>query len=188
MARRAQEASAHKLSAYDLWLEHAAQPARRLRIPYGDRSLSAVLHLPASAHGAKGSVPAVLHVGGMDSFKEHAVGMVGDRYLQRGMARLIFDGPGQGEAILDGAFVSRTNMIDAGLAALDVLRAQPEIDGERLGISGVSFGSWWATQIAAHADVRATAVWAVCHQNGLHSIFEEAAPTFKARFMAMAAG
>ncbi len=144
------------------------------------------MHLPANAHGAKGSVPAVLHVGGMDSFKEHAVGMVGDRYLQRGIARLIFDGPGQGEAIFDGAFVSRTNMIDAGLAALDVLRAQPEIDGERLGISGVSFGSWWATQIAAHADVRATAVWAVCHQNGLHSIFEEAAPTFKARFMAMA--
>ena len=33
---------------------------------------------------------------------------------------------------------------------------------------------------------KATAVWAVVHEDGLHSIFEEATPTFKARFMAMA--
>jgi dipeptidyl aminopeptidase/acylaminoacyl peptidase len=184
-AQRAHEDNAHKLSSYDLWMERAPHPLRRLRIPYGNGTLSAVLHLPPQSVAASGSVPAVLHVGGMDSFKEHAVGMIGDRYLQRGIARLVFDGPGQGEAIYEGAFVSRSNMVDAGLAALDVLRAQPEIDGGRLGITGVSFGSWWATQIAARADVRATAVWAVLHEPGLHSIFEEATPTFKARFMAM---
>lgn len=183
---RAQECSANKSSSLDLWMAHAPHPVRRLRVPYGGGSLSAILHLPESAHGARGTVPAVLHVGGMDSFKEHAVAMVGDRYLQRGIARLVFDGPGQGEAIFDGAFVSRSNMVEAGLAAIEVLRAQPEIDASRIGISGVSFGSWWATQIAAQADVRATAVWAVCHQNGLHDIFEVATPTFKARFMAMA--
>jgi dipeptidyl aminopeptidase/acylaminoacyl peptidase len=78
-------------------------------------------------------------------------------------------------------------MIEAGLAALDVARAQPEIDGRRLGVTGVSFGSWWATQLAAHApDLVGTAVWAVVHEPGLHSIFEEVTPTFKARFMAMA--
>jgi dipeptidyl aminopeptidase/acylaminoacyl peptidase len=168
-------------------MERAPHPVRRLRIPYGNGTLSAILHLPPGSDGAVGSIPAVLHVGGMDSFKEHAVAMIGDRYLQRGIARLLFDGPGQGEAIFDGAWVSRTNMIDAGLAALDVLASQAEIDPARLGITGVSFGSWWATQIAAHAEnVRATAVWAVAHENGLHSIFEEATPTFKARFMAMA--
>jgi dienelactone hydrolase len=186
-ARQAHEHNASKLVCYDLWMERAPHPVRRLRIPYGTGSLSAVLHLPPGSDGARDEVPAVLHVGGMDSFKEHAVAMVGDRYLQRGIARLLFDGPGQGEAIFDGAWVSRTNMIDAGLAALDVLAGQPEIDASRLGVTGVSFGSWWATQIAAHApDLRATAVWAVAHDNGLHSIFEEATPTFKARFMAMA--
>jgi dienelactone hydrolase len=186
-ARRAHEDNARKLAAYDLWMDRAPHPVRRLRIPYGDGSLWAILHLPTGAADARGSIPAVLHVGGMDSFKEHAVAMHGDRYLQRGIARLLFDGPGQGEAIFDGAWISRTNMIDAGVAALDVLAAQPEIDAERLGVTGVSFGSWWATQIAAHSErVRATAVWAVAHQDGLHAIFEDATPTFKARFMAMA--
>jgi dienelactone hydrolase len=184
--RRAIEDNARKLRCYDLWMERAPHPVRRLRIPYGNGSLSAVLHLPVGASSAP-RVPAVLHVGGMDSFKEHAVAMVGDRYLQRGIGRLVFDGPGQGEAVLEGGFVSRTNMVEAGLAALEVLAGQPEVDPERLGITGVSFGSWWATQIAAHAPwVRATAVWAVVHEPGLHSIFEAVSPTFKARFMAMA--
>jgi dienelactone hydrolase len=186
-ARRADEHNARKLACYDQWLALAPHPVRRLRIPYGDGSLSAVLHLPVGADEARGSIPATLHVGGMDSFKEHAVAMLGDRFLQRGIARLIFDGPGQGEAILEGAFVSRRNMVDAGLAALEVLGAQPEIDPSRIGVTGVSFGSWWATQIAAHASqVAATAVWAVVHEPGLESIFEVATPTFKARFMAMA--
>lgn len=182
--RRAEVANSHKLRCYDLWMGRAPHPVRRLRVPYGDGSLSGVLHLPA---GATGPVPCVLHVGGMDSFKEHAVAMSGDRYLDRGIARFLVDLPGQGEAVLDGAFIGRTNMVEAGLASLDVLRAQPDIDGLRLGVTGVSFGSWWATQIAAAApDLAGTAVWAVVHQPGLHSIFEEVSPTFKARFMAMA--
>jgi len=184
-AGRARAYSERKAACFGLWAERAPHPVRRLRIPYAEGTLSAILHLPPGAD-AGAMVPAVVHVGGMDSFKEHAVAMFGDRYLQRGIARLVFDGPGQGESIFEGAFVSRTNMVDAGLAALELLRAQPEIDAARLGISGVSFGSWWATQIAAEADVRATAIWAANHESGLHSIFEAAAPTFKARFMAMA--
>jgi dipeptidyl aminopeptidase/acylaminoacyl peptidase len=185
-ARQAHLDNARKLASYDLWMERAPHPVRRLRVPYGNTTLSAILHLPGGPV-PEGGFPAVMHVGGMDSFKEHAVAMNGDRYLQRGIARLLFDGPGQGEAIFDGAWVSRTNMIDAGIAALDVLAAQGEVDASRLGITGVSFGSWWATQIAAHApNVSATAVWAVAHDDGLHNIFEVATPTFKARFMAMA--
>lgn len=182
--RRAEVANQHKLRCYDLWMEHAPHPVRRIRVPYGRGSLSGILHLPPNASGP---VPCVLHVGGMDSFKEHAVLMSGDRYLDRGIARFLVDLPGQGEAVLDGAFIGRTNMVEAGLASLAVLRQQPDIDGSRLGLTGVSFGSWWATQIAAHApDIVGTAVWAVVHEAGLRSIFEQVSPTFKARFMAMA--
>lgn len=182
--RRAETANRHKLRCYDLWMGRAPHPVRRIRVPYGRGSLSGVLHLPP---GVTGPVPCVLHVGGMDSFKEHAVLMSGDRYLDRGIARFLVDLPGQGEAVLEGAFIGRTNMVEAGLAALEVLRQQPDIDGTRLGITGVSFGSWWATQIAAHAPgLAGTAVWAVVHEAGLESIFEQVSPTFKARFMAMA--
>jgi dienelactone hydrolase len=182
--RRAEAANRHKLRCYDLWMERAPHPVRRIRVPYGGGSLSGILHLPANASGP---VPCVLHVGGMDSFKEHAVLMSGDRYLDRGIGRFLVDLPGQGEAVLDGAFIGRTNMVEAGLASLEVLRGQPDVDASRLGITGVSFGSWWATQIAAHAPgLAGTAVWAVVHEAGLHSIFEQVSPTFKARFMAMA--
>lgn len=181
--RRAATANQHKLRCYDLWMERAPHPVRRVRVPYGRGSLSGILHLPP---GTMGPVPCVLHVGGMDSFKEHAVLMSGDRYLDRGIARFLVDLPGQGEAVLDGAFIGRTNMVEAGLASLGILRGQPDIDASRLGLTGVSFGSWWATQIAAHAPgLAGTAVWAVVHEAGLHSILEQVSPTFKARFMAM---
>ncbi|MBX3031717.1 MAG: alpha/beta hydrolase [Chloroflexi bacterium] len=182
--RRAEVANQHKRRCHDLWMERAPHPVRRIRVPYGRGSLSGILHLPPNADGP---VPCVLHVGGMDSFKEHAVLMSGDRYLDRGIARFLVDLPGQGEAVLDGAFIGRTNMVEAGLASLEVLRQQPDIDASRLGLTGVSFGSWWATQIAAHApDLAGTAVWAVVHEAGLEHIFEQVSPTFKARFMAMA--
>jgi len=64
--RRAEVANQHKLRCYDLWMEHAPHPVRRIRVPYGRGSLSGILHLPPNASGP---VPCVLHVGGMDSFK-----------------------------------------------------------------------------------------------------------------------
>ena len=68
-----------------------------------------------------------------------------------------------------------------------MLRDHPAIDSSRLGISGVSFGSFWATQLAAYApDVVGTAVWALAHEPGCSAIFSATSPTFKARFMAMA--
>lgn len=183
-AEQARAAGARKVAAYRTWMIAAPHPVLKLEIAAGERSLPGILHLPP---GAEGPVPAVLHVGGMDSFKEHAVAARDDRWLQRGIARLVVDLPGQGEAIWRGVPIGPRGVIDYGLAALDVLRSLPEIDGQRLGLTGVSFGSYWATELAAHApELRGTAVWAVCHEPGMQSIFETASPTFKARFMAMA--
>jgi dienelactone hydrolase len=183
-ARNAAEANLAKVAAYRGYLTDAGHPVEHHTIELPDARLSAYLHLPRDASAP---VPCVLHYGGMDSFKEHAVALDGDRFLDRGIARLVFDGPGQGEAIHAGIFITASNMITAGRAALDLLADHPAIDASRLGISGVSFGSFWATQLAAHAsDVAGTAVWALAHEPGCRAIFETTSPTFKARFMAMA--
>lgn len=183
-ARNAASASAAKIAAYGRYVAGADHPVESHSIAVGSARLAAYLHLPP---GATGPVPCVLHYGGMDSFKEHAVALDGDRFLDRGIGRLVFDGPGQGEAIHDGLFVNASNMITAGLEALVLVRNHPAIDAERIGISGVSFGSFWATQLAAHApEVSGTVVWALAHEPGCRSIFETTSPTFKARFMAMA--
>jgi dienelactone hydrolase len=183
-ARHAVDANEAKIDAYRRYMADADHRVEAHSVEVGNARLSAYLHLPPNASGP---VPCVLHYGGMDSFKEHAVALDGDRFVDRGIARFVFDGPGQGEAIHAGVFVTASNMISAGLDALRLLRDNPAVDSQRLGISGVSFGSFWATQLAAYApDVVGTAVWALAHEPGCASIFGATSPTFKARFMAMA--
>jgi dipeptidyl aminopeptidase/acylaminoacyl peptidase len=76
---------------------------------------------------------------------------------------------------------------ETGRAAFDWLAARPEIDPARIGIAGNSFGSLFATIAAANEPrFRACAVSATCLEPGCHTIFEEASPTFKQRFMFMA--
>jgi alpha-beta hydrolase superfamily lysophospholipase len=131
-------------------------------------------------------VACIVQVGGMDSFKEHLVAMEGDPLLAAGVARLTFDGPGQGESVTRGLWVTATNFMDAGRAVVDWLRSRPEIDTARIGVSGVSFGSFWATQFAsAVPGLIGAAVMLVVHESGMYDVFESVSPTFKSRFMYM---
>ncbi len=148
------------------------------------RSIPAWLHLPPGYRG--GRIPAVISVPGMDSFKEMQVALYGDRYLGRGIAVLAIDGPGQYESAVLDIHVSMEAWMATGRACFDWLARRKEFDGERIGIAGSSFGSFFATIAAAHEPrLRAVAVDKVCHQPGFHCIFEEASPTFKMRFMYM---
>ena len=154
-------------------------------IPFRGKALPGWLHLPPGYSG--GRIPAVVSIPGMDSFKEIAVALHGDRWLMRGMAVLAVDGPGQYESAVLGIPVSVPAWAEAGAAIMDWLAARPEVDPARIGIAGVSFGSLFST-IAAGAEPRFHAC-AVSHTNfepGCHTIFEEASPTFKQRFMYMA--
>src|SRR5215475_4676465 len=153
-------------------------------IPFKDTALPAWLHLPPGYQG--GRIPVVIAVPGMDSFKEMQVALYGDRYLNRGMAVLSIDGPGQYEAPMIGVYFSMENWIAVGKSIVDWLIARPEIDADRIGCSGTSFGTFFGTILTANEPrVKAFAATSVCHEPGFHSIFQEASPTFKKRFMYM---
>ena len=153
-------------------------------IPFEGKHLPGWLHLPPNYTGGK--VPVVVEVPGMDGFKEIAVSLNGDRWLSRGMAVLAIDGPGQNEAPLYGIHVSMENWIAAGPAVVDWLSSRPEIDPHKIGITGRSFGSLFGTIMTANEPrIRACAVVMTCLEPGCHTIFEEATPTFKKRFMWM---
>lgn len=153
-------------------------------IPFQGRALPGWFHLPPGYSG--GRIPAVLSIPGMDSFKEAGVWMYGDRWLARGIAVLAVEGPGQYESAVLGIHVTVPNWIEAGHAMMDWLAARPEIDPQRIGVVGQSFGSFFATIVASHEPrLRACAVTATCLEPGCHTIFEEASPTFKRRFMYM---
>jgi alpha-beta hydrolase superfamily lysophospholipase len=153
-------------------------------IPFKGKSIPGWFHLPPGYSGGK--LPVIIAIPGMDSFKETSVALANDRWMSRGLAVLAIDGPGQYESPLLGIYVSMQNWIDAGPALVDWLQARPEIDGQRIGVTGTSFGSFFGTILTANEPrIAATAVSSTCLEPGCHTIFEEASPTFKKRFMWM---
>jgi dienelactone hydrolase len=162
--------------------DHHVEP---VWIPLRDgKSLPAWFHLPPGYRG--GRLPVVVSIPGMDSFKEMGVALYGDRWLSRGLAVLAVDGPGQYESPVLEIYFSMGAWLATGTALVDWLLTRPEIDPGRIGVSGNSFGSFFGTLAAADEPrIRAVSVSAVCHEPGFHTIFEEASPTFKMRFMYM---
>ncbi len=173
-----------KRECYGKYAALADHPVEPVWIPFQGKAIPAWLHLPAGYRG--GRLPVVISIPGMDSFKEAMVALYGDRWLNRGIAVLAIDGPGQYEAPMIGLYFSVDAWAAAGPVVVDWLAARPEIDPDRIGVSGLSFGSFFGTILAAHEPrIRACAVMSVCHEPGCHTIFEEASPTFKKRFMYM---
>ncbi len=84
-----------KTDCYLKYARHADHEIRRVEIPFGEKSLPGYLHLPAKR--PSGRLPCILSIDGMDGFKEMMHSLYGDRFLERGIASLAIDGPGQGE-------------------------------------------------------------------------------------------
>ncbi|MGV9797834.1 alpha/beta hydrolase family protein [Mycobacterium sp. NPDC003449] len=168
-------------SAYARLADHLVE---RVEIDLNGSYIPAWFHLPPGYAG--GPVPTVLFCGGMDAPKELNVNLYGDKLLQRGFAVLSFDGPGQGEAPIRGLYFTPTAWVDAGAAVMEWCRQRDEVDNDRIVGLGLSFGSYWMSQIAAsQPDLKGAAVGLVCHEPGCHTIFECASPSFKARYMWM---
>jgi len=173
-----------KVDCYLKYAQYADHEIRRVEIPFGEKSLPGYFHLPSKR--PSGKLPCILSIDGMDGFKEMMHSLYGDRFFERGIASLAIDGPGQGECCVRDIHVTATNFKDAGRAALAWMRAQPEIDPDRIAVFAVSFGSFVGTQVASIDDrLKGCAVAYVCHEPGFQTVFNMASPTFKLRFMYM---
>jgi dipeptidyl aminopeptidase/acylaminoacyl peptidase len=82
--------------------------------------------------------------------------MYGDPLLNRGFGVLAVDGPGQYESLL-GIYMTIENWEATSRACLEWLLRRPEVDPQRVAISGRSFGSF-ATTLAASNQPRFRAV------------------------------
>src|SRR5262245_5637731 len=169
---------------YAAWMRNAPHKVERIELPFGRGKFPAYFHLPRGYTG--GRLPTVLAVGGMDTRKELVVAQYGERLLERGFAILAVDGPGRGESPVLGAYVTENNWIEAGDVLLNFLAARAEVDPARIVGFGQSFGSYWMTQVAAtQPRLKGAATILCCHEPGCYTIFEEASPSFKHRFMWM---
>ncbi|MFQ5849075.1 MAG: alpha/beta hydrolase family protein [Candidatus Binatia bacterium] len=173
-----------KRACYDKYIQFAKWPIERIELPFQGKTLSALLHLPYPTKPGE-KLPCVLYLPGMDGVKEDNP-IYGDPILERGMALLSIDGPGQGESRERGVKVTASNYEDAGKAAFAYISNRPEVDRDRVAVFGSSMGSYWGTRVAAaEPGFKACAVSGVCVEPGQHTIFNTASPTFKLNFMYM---
>ena len=164
-------------------IRHSHGLIERVKLDVEGEAVYGVLHLPDNRAG---KVPALLFFPGMDMFKEEFPNAENNPFARRGIAMLTLDGPGQGETRVKGCCVTDAKYTKAGKAALDFLERHPAIDSSKLGVSGASFGSYWAPQLAA-ADSRIkvnAGIMGILYS--MQAIFELAPPSFKSTFMYMA--
>ncbi len=180
-----EDLSRKKNDCYDRFMTYAGRVVERVELSFAGKSVPALLHLPPdAASGAK--LACVVVISGMDGWKEMSVCMDGDKWLTRGVAVLALDGPGQGEALTRGVWYDPDIYGSFGAPVFNYLQTRPDIDLQRVAVHGLSFGSYWATQLAAgEPRFVACGVAMTCFEPGGFSIFETASPTFKLRFMYM---
>lgn len=123
-------------------LQHLRPPGEYVQIPFEGTMLSGILRKPIGYD----KPPVVLMAVGLDSTKEEGEAYEAP-FLARGMATLIFDGPGQGEAQYDLA-IRGDYEVPVG-AVLNYIGTRRDLDSSRIGMWGVSLGGYYAPRAAA---------------------------------------
>src|SRR6266702_8572593 len=123
----------------------------------GESFAAAWLFLPkAAAPGAR--VPAVAMAHGLGAVKEMYLEPFARRFAEAGVAALVFDYRGFGASGGEPRQrVSPHDQMEDYRSALTWLSLQPEIDADRLGVWGTSFGGGTVLHVAAY-DPRVKAV------------------------------
>jgi 2,6-dihydroxypseudooxynicotine hydrolase len=125
-----------------------------MKIPYAGIEMNAYLRLPVNQEGP---FPCVVCLGGLDSGKEEWL-VMSSLLAQRGMAAILFDGPGQGETFYQ--MKMHANYTDAVSAVIDYATNRSEIIPDRIGLIGRSLGGYYGPRAAAlDHRIKALAVW-----------------------------
>lgn len=152
-------ASAGKQRAYakalEAFLAHAKfmdPPLEVVRIPFEGSEIIGYLRLPKNA---KGPVPMVIAISGLDSRKEDLSENFG-AVIPSGIGFIGIDSPGTGQAPIKAS----ENAERMFSRVIDFLQTRPDVDKTRIGMDGQSFGAYWATKLAIleHARLKAVVV------------------------------
>lgn len=152
----AEKKRAHALatSAFRAYANLASPAMEVVRIPFEGKEIIGYLQRPLGVD----KPPLVITIGGLDSYKEFVVDQYGASYLKSKLAYLALDMPGTGESpvkIAPGVERLFSRVIDA-------LQNRTDIDPERIGFQGGSWGGHWSVRMAYAEPVRLKAVvnWA----------------------------
>jgi dipeptidyl aminopeptidase/acylaminoacyl peptidase len=163
--------------------EVASYPIERVEVPFDDgKTMSCLLHLLPDRRKA----PCIIYVPGMDQTKESFPHARHNVAAERGFHVLTMDGPGQGNSNIQKIRAVGDNYERAGAAVIDYLLEREEVDSSKIGIYGISMGSYWSLRLASYDHRAAAVASAVACFNPNNTIFTESSPRFKQVFMYMA--
>ncbi|NMO49634.1 alpha/beta fold hydrolase [Actinoplanes sp. TBRC 11911] len=156
-------------------LERLDPSGERLEIPIPDGTAYANLRRPAGVERP----PYVVVIPGLDSTKEEFF-YFEQSFLDRGMATVSLDGPGQGETGLKLRI--RPDYEVAVSPLLDLLSDRDDLDHARIGVAGVSLGAYYAPRAVAH-EPRVAAVAAISGPFRFGDMWDDLPPMTRQAFV-----
>ena len=122
------------------------QPVKFVRIPFEKTALPGYLCLVDNSRKKR---PLLIIHSGFDGTAEELYFEIGFLAVKRGYNCLLFEGPGQGEVIRKQKIPFRPNWETVVTPVVDFALKLPEVDPDRIGLIGFSFGGYLAPRAAA---------------------------------------
>jgi len=150
------------VSSFRRAMNNSHPSVQLVEIPYEESKLTGYLTLPS--HTAENPLPAVIFMGGADSVKEEYYFRGARQAVERGLACLLLDGPGQGDALRLRKLYAVPNYEKPIAAAIDFLQQRKDVDRARIGLVCASLGGYYALRAAAfERRIRVCVAWAACY-------------------------
>jgi dienelactone hydrolase len=125
----------------------APYTTRDVRIGAQGATLAGTLFVP---RGLRAPAPGVLLLQGSSTNLRSDYRFYADRFARAGFVVLAFDKRGNGESTGDYRHASYDDLVFDARDAFDTLSTQPEVDGRRIGLWGLSQGAFLAPRVAEH--------------------------------------
>jgi dipeptidyl aminopeptidase/acylaminoacyl peptidase len=123
------------------WLKYL--PGEVVQIPY-EKGVSLPAYFVKPKNISK--CPVLISFGGLDSFKDELWFMTGRGAVQRGIAVLMVDGPGQGGTLRRHKIPSRYDYEVPVGRCIDWLEKRSDVDAKRIAVSGSSLGGYYSAR------------------------------------------
>lgn len=123
------------------WLKYL--PGEVVQIPY-EKGVSLPAYFVKPKNISK--CPVLISFGGLDSFKDELWFMTGRGAVQRGIAVLMVDGPGQGGTLRRHKVPTRFDYEVPVGRCIDFLLGRKDVDPTRIAVSGSSLGGYYSAR------------------------------------------
>ena len=131
-------------------------PFERVKIAWEGKMLNGYFRKPGG-RPAGTRLPVVIGFQGADSMAENTIMGGAGSYVGRGMAYLVVDVPGQGDAMRMQSLALPPDTERVVKVLVDYLETRPDVDRSRIALQGISMGGWSAPR-AASGESRIAAV------------------------------